>query len=136
MVNYIHIGDTGGPTEYREAGTTALAASEYYSIPVYLAPGEQTTFVEIGGSLTDGSTDADVYIRQYAPDGTTVVAEWNLDTDPMVVTSFTQSPYENTGASTEKAYFRIENDSTTNYTPSSSAADGVEYSITFEVEEA
>jgi hypothetical protein len=125
---------TGGQTEYRVSGTTALQASEYYSDPVYLQPDEKIQLVRISASLTDGSTDSNVYIRQYEPDGNTVHAEWPIDSNPKIVTSFTQSSYQNTGASDERAFWRIENTSATDYTPSSAAADGVEYEITFRVE--
>lgn len=127
-------GSGGAPETYQHAGTLSIAASESYSIPIYLGAGTGVTFERIGGSLTDGTTDASVYIRQYNPTGTAVAA-WPLDAFPKLVETFTQSPYENTSGSAERATWRIENESATDYTPDSAAADGVEYEITYRIED-
>ena len=124
---------SGDAATYRLAGTVALEAGDQYDHPLYLQDGESVDFTRIGISLTDSSADADVKLVHRQPDGTQVAAFSTRD-GLLIVDEPRQDGWTNDTGGDARAYLSIENDSATDYTPYSTAANGIEYEITYRIE--
>ena len=123
----------GDAATYRLAGTVALEAGDQYDHPVYVLDGESVDLTRIGISLTNMSEDSDVLIRHQDPDGSNV-ATFSAGTAPNIIDDPSQDGWTNDTDEDARAYFNIVNDSDTDYTPDSDAANGIEYEITYRIE--
>ena len=126
-------GGGNGVATYRLAGTVALEAGDQYDHPVYLLDTESVDLVRIGLSLTDLSEDTDVMIRHQDPDRNNV-ATFSADTAPNIIDDPSQDGWTNDTGADARGYFAVINDSETDYTPDSTADDGIEYEITYVIE--
>lgn len=124
----------GGNIGRSESGYVMLPGSSgddsTLQVPVAVESGETVYTRSVTLQLPDGTTDSDVVFELIDPSGSGV-GSVPLDSDP----KHDDSPgisWENTGTSTKTAILRVRNGSSTDYTSSSSAADAVGYSFTWE----
>lgn len=113
-----------------------LAAGDDYQEPIFVPSGKTVTVYAWGLRLTDGTTDANVVLELNTPAGTTqdsiaASAAPNYAEDTTGVGTAT---YNNTSGAAAVAHLRLANTGTTDYTPASSAASGVERTAAYRVE--
>jgi hypothetical protein len=124
------------PHRTRVAESIGLDASgtgnNTYRIPVYLRDGWRVDWLWGSLSLSDGSTDTGIYIEEVDWNGT-IGENMNLVSDPMIVKKKDDAALINNTGSPQRAYFRVENNSSTAYTADSAAADAVEFEIEYAI---
>lgn len=126
---------SGGSSGFNDSGSRILLAagtdSDTYSLPVYVPDSQTATIDFLGLSLSDESTDTNVKLQLVDPTGT-VAGSQSLDSHPIRDTNPSIS-YENTSGSAQVATIELVNEGGTDYAPTSTAADYVEFALQWSV---
>jgi len=125
----------GGGGGFTDSGSVSLQAAStdnnVYDIPVYVQDGETVTVTEVGVSLEDSTTDANVSLKLLDPSGTSV-GSVSIDTHPKYTTSPNMT-YTNGTGSLQRIALQLINEGSNDYTPQSGNADYVEFATKWTV---
>jgi hypothetical protein len=128
---------TAGTRNHADSGSVGLEASgsgnNTYNIPIYLRDGGAVDWQWASLSLSDGTTDTSVLLYLVDWNGNNIDSI-SVASDPNIIDKTNNSPLTTNTGSAQRAYFRVKNESSTNYTASSSAADAVEYATEWVIE--